>query len=186
MDNLKNLIKKVKVPDAFGASNEKGMNLKAVSKALEEKMNEKAKVFGFIGMEVYDRLSKEHKLEITQIKNYLDKIDLLNQEIQVLENQKEKLEIKNTGKNICTCGYKLKSQDRFCPNCGEVISKMPAVCACGAKLQKGTRFCGSCGRNVEEPQASEPDQEKPAKQCICGAMVPDGQIMCFECGRKIE
>ena len=111
---------------------------------------------------------------------------MLNQEIQVLENQKEKLEIKNTGKNICTCGYKLKSQDRFCPNCGEVISKMPAVCACGAKLQKGTRFCGSCGRNVEEPQASEPDQEKPAKQCICGAMVPDGQFMCFECGRKIE
>lgn len=54
MDNLKGLIKKVKVPDAIqealGNSDEKDPSLKSVNKALEEKMNEKAKVFGFIAM----------------------------------------------------------------------------------------------------------------------------------------
>ena len=190
MDNLKGLIKKVKMPDAiqdaFGAAGEKTPSLKAVNRALEERKNEKAKIFGFIGMEVYDRFSRDHTLEIAQIQNYLDKMDIINREIQELEHQKKELEVKNAGKNICACGYKLKPQDRFCTNCGEVISKASLICVCGAKLNKGAKFCGACGRSVEEPKTTEPGKEKSVKKCICGAFVPDGQFICFECGRKIE
>ena len=67
MDNLKGFMKIVKVPETLHmtskSGNENGMSLKAMKKELEDKMNEKAKVYGFIGMEVYD-LSKENKIEI--------------------------------------------------------------------------------------------------------------------------
>lgn len=186
MDNLKGLMKKVKIADAAGNSSNKSQNIKTINKSLEEKMNEKAKIYGFIGMEVYD-LSKENKIEIEQIKNYLDKMDTLNQEIAELEKRKTELEAKNAGKNICTCGYKLKPQDRFCPNCGEVISKAVTVCTCGAKIDKNMKFCRVCGKSVEEIQkALEPGQPKMMRECICGAKVPEGQFMCFECGRKME
>ena len=126
MDNIKGFMKMVKVPEGIhgGAKTktEGGTNLKTVKKTLEEKMNEKVKIYGFIGMEVYD-LSKEKRIEIAEIKTYLDKMDVLNGEIEELEKQKEELERKTAKKNICSCGYKLKPQDRFCPNCGEVVER---------------------------------------------------------------
>ena len=169
MDGLKGFMKKMKIPDMTKDTGNKGQSIKAINKALEEKMNDKAKIYGFIGMEVYD-LSKEKQIEIVQIKNYLDQMDAL----------------KNAGKNICTCGYKLKPQDRFCPNCGEVISREITVCVCGAKIDKNMKFCRTCGKSIEEIQkAFEPAQPK-MRECICGAKIPEGQFMCFECGRKIE
>lgn len=186
MDNLKGFMKKMKIPDITKDGGNKSQSIKSISKALEEKMNHKAKIYGFIGMEVYD-LSKEKQIEIVQIKNYLDQMDALNQEIEELEKEKAELEVKNAGKNICTCGYKLKPQDRFCPNCGEVISKDITVCVCGAKIDKNTKFCRTCGKSIEEVQkALEPAQPKTMRECICGAKIPEGQFMCFECGRKIE
>lgn len=188
MESIKGFIKKVKIPDIMTDSSDKTGNIKAVIKELEEKRNEKAKIYGFIGMEVYD-LSKENKIEIAQIKNYLDKMDALNRSIEDLEKQKTELETKNAGKNICTCGYKLKPQDHFCPNCGEVILRAVTVCVCGAKLKKNAKFCNVCGKSIEDIQKEndkEQTPEKPMKECICGAKVPEGQFMCFECGRKIE
>lgn len=186
MDNLKGFMKKMKIPDITKDGGNKGQSIKSINKTLEEKMNDKAKIYGFIGMEVYD-LSKEKQIEIVQIKNYLDQMDALNQEIEELEKEKAELEVKNAGKNICTCGYKLKPQDRFCPNCGEVISRDITVCVCGAKIDKNTKFCRTCGKSIEEIQkALEPAQPKMMRECICGAKIPEGQFMCFECGRKIE
>ena len=185
MDGLKGFMKKMKIPDMTKDTGNKGQSIKAINKALEEKMNDKAKIYCFIGMEVYD-LSKEKQIEIVQIKNYLDQMDALNQEIEELEKEKAELEVKNAGKNICTCGYKLKPQDRFCPNCGEVISREITVCVCGAKIDKNMKFCRTCGKSIEEIQkAFEPAQPK-MRECICGAKIPEGQFMCFECGRKIE
>lgn len=96
-------------------------------------------------------------------------------------------EAKNAGKNVCTCGYKLKPQDRFCPNCGEVVRRDEIVCVCGAELEKDSKFCRSCGRSMEEIiRVQEESKRPPMKECICGAMVPAGQFMCLECGRKVE
>lgn len=190
MANIKDLMEKVKIPESISiiskSQAEGGSNLKAVRKTLEEKMNEKGKIYGFIGMEVYD-LSKENRVEIAEIKSYLDKMDALNGEIKELEKQKEELEKKSLKKNICVCGYKLKPQDRFCPNCGEVVERDTVTCTCGAELKKTARFCNVCGKSMEDITKSWQAVQMPAiKECICGAKVPVGQFMCMECGRKIQ
>lgn len=190
MANIKGFMEKVKIPESISvvpkSQAESGGNLKAVRKTLEEKMNEKVKIYGFIGMEVYD-LSKENRIEIAEIKSYLDKMDMLNGEIEELEKQKEELERKSVKKNVCVCGYKLKPQDRFCPNCGEVVERDTVICSCGAELEKSARFCNACGKSMEDIMNSQQTVQSPAmKECICGAKVPAGQFMCMECGRKIE
>lgn len=60
-------------------------------------MNEKLKVYGFIGMEV-DDLAKEEKIDFPQIKGYIEKMDEINQSIEELEKQIKESEIKNAGK----------------------------------------------------------------------------------------
>ncbi len=190
MDNLKGLMKKVKVPEVMHitakSASENGLNLKAMRKELEEKMNEKVKIYGFIGMEIYD-LAKDNKADVPQIKGYLDKMDEINQEIDELEKKVKEQEAKNAGKNICSCGYKLKPQDRFCPNCGEVVQGDTVLCSCGAQLERNAKFCNSCGKSMEIIlKEQEMPNQVPMKECICGAKVPAGQFMCFECGRKIE
>lgn len=185
MDNLKGWIKKVKLPDALQASPDK-KSLKTINQQLEEKINEKNKLYGFMGMEVYD-LSKENKIEIAQMKHYIDKIDGLQEEIQALEKQKATLETKGLGKGACTCGHPLNPQDRFCPQCGQAVAKTTLVCICGAEIPKGSKFCGTCGRSATIAQAQQgPVKMKPVKKCICGAEAPKGQALCFQCGRKIE
>lgn len=190
MDNLKGIMKKVKIPETIHAvpksQAENGVNLKAIKKNLEEKMNEKVKIYGFIGMEVYD-LSKEKRIEIAEIKTYIEKMDALDSEIQTLEKQKEELERKGAGKNICVCGYKLKPQDRFCPNCGEVVERNTVTCSCGNELPKDLKFCNVCGKRMEDIIGTQEVGRAPImKECICGAKIPQGQFMCLECGRKIE
>lgn len=190
MDNLKGLMKKVQMPEAIHittkSSSEKSINIKTMRKDLESKMNEKAKIYGFIGMEVYD-LQKENKIDIPQIKGYLDKMDKINLEIEEMEKKIREQEAKNAGKNICSCGYKLKPQDKFCPNCGEVVRSDVIVCSCGVELEKGSKFCRSCGKSIEViQQEMKKEEQPPMRECICGAKVPAGQFMCMECGRKIE
>lgn len=190
MDNIKDLMKRVKAPDimhmAPKAAAGNSVNLKSMRKELEELMNEKVKIYGFIGMETYD-LIKADKVQLPQLDSYMKKMDELNQTIEEMEEIIKKEEAKNKGKNVCTCGFKLKAQDRFCPNCGEVVQRDTVICFCGAELQKDVKFCRSCGKSMEEilSQQAEPAKE-PVKECICGAKVPAGQFMCLECGRKVE
>lgn len=190
MDNIKGLMKKVKMPNnmqiASKATPSNGENLKTMKKELEDLKNAKAKVYGFIGMEIYD-LSRENKIEIPQIQNYLENMDKINQSIEEMEKAIKEREAKNAGKNVCACGYKLKPQDRFCPNCGEVVPRDTVICSCGAELDKNARFCHSCGKSMESIlKKQEESAKQPMKECICGAKVPAGQFMCLECGRKIE
>lgn len=191
MDNLKGLVKKVKIPNAIQhialrGNAESGVNIKSLKKELEESMNEKAKIYGFLGMEVYDLVTEE-KIELPQIKNYIEKMDELNRNISELEKKIKEQESKNVGKNVCSCGYKLKPQDRFCPNCGEVVPRSTVLCTCGTELEKDAKFCRTCGKRMEDILKSLEKEPEPAmKECICGAKVPVGQFMCLECGRKLE
>ena len=190
MDNLKGLMKMVKAPDklqgATKVTNGYGTNLKAMKKELEKRMNEKLKIYGFIGMETYD-LIKQNKLSAPQLDNYMEKMDELNQGIEELEQLITEQELKNRGKNVCACGYKLKVQDRFCPNCGEAVPRDTVICQCGAEVGRDTKFCSSCGKSMEEIISFQEESRKPSmKECICGAKVPAGQFMCLECGRKVE
>lgn len=186
--NIKGLVKKV-IPDSahMVPKSESAVNLKALKKTADEKRSEQAKIYGFIGMEVYD-LVKEKKIEIPQIQNYFKQMDALSQEILDLEEKIKEQEIRNLGKNVCACGYKLKADDRFCPNCGEPVPGI-VVCSCGLCLDKDTKFCSSCGKKMEDilkEQETQRQSQVPMRECVCGAKIPAGQFMCFECGRKIE
>lgn len=187
MSNIKSFIKNVKVPDIVSkAGSNETVNLKALRKELDDCKNEMVKIYGFIGMEVYD-LSKEGKIDVPQINNYLTKIDELNANIQDLEKGISAQETRNQGKNICSCGCKLNPQDRFCPNCGEVVLKDTIICTCGAEVSRNSKFCNSCGKKVEDLIAETSKVEQaPVKECICGAKIQPGQFMCLECGRKVE
>lgn len=181
MDNLKGFMANITSKAAAG----NGVNLKALKKELDEKKNEKIRIYGFIGMEAYD-LVKESKVELPQLSDYIEKMDELNQSIEEMEELIKREETKNKGKNICSCGYKLKAQERFCPNCGEEIPKDTIICSCGTEIQKDARFCFACGKSMEDIISQKESQKQLVKECICGAKVPAGQFMCLECGRKIE
>lgn len=186
-DSIKDIMKKIKPSDMERASPKQAgtMNLKTMKKEIDEKRGEQAKIYGFIGMEVYD-LAKDNKIDIPQIKSYLEKMDELNNEIHNLEAKIKEQERRNTGKNICSCGYKLKPNNKFCPNCGEPVPGI-IICSCGALLDRNTKFCSSCGKKVEDILKEQDTSGLiPMRVCICGAKVPAGQFMCMECGRKLE
>ncbi|MCM1048815.1 MAG: zinc ribbon domain-containing protein [Clostridiales bacterium] len=191
MDNLLDKVKKVKIPDAIHiapkSTSNMSVDLKAMKKELENKMNEKVKIYGFIGMEVYD-LSKAGRINIPEITSYLEKMDGISAVVSELEKNIAVQEAKIAGKNICSCGFQLKPQDRFCPNCGEAVPKNTILCTCGTELDKNCRFCTTCGKKIEDliNNKKEPIQQTVMRECICGAKVPEGQFMCMECGRKVE
>lgn len=186
-DSIKGIMKRIKPTDGGHSApkQDSGVNLKALKKEIDEKRGEQAKTYGFIGMEVYD-LVKEKKIEIPQIESYLEKMDEINSEIKELETKIQEQERRIAGKNICSCGYKLKPSDKFCPNCGEPVPGI-VICSCGVQLDQNAKFCSSCGKKIEDIlKEQETAKEAPMRICICGAKVPAGQFMCMECGRKLE
>ncbi len=190
MENILDKVKKIKVPDTVLMSpkfaSDKNVNLKAMKKELENKINEKVKLYGFIGMEVYD-MSKDGRIDIPEIQNYLDKMDEISAETEELAKKIAEQEAKAAGKNICSCGYQLSPQDRFCPNCGEEVPKGTILCTCGTELDKSCKFCTTCGKRIEDIINNKEEPKQPVmRECICGAKVPEGQFMCMECGRKVE
>lgn len=190
MENFLDKVKKGKVLESGWIMSKNSLvntvNLKALKKELDDKMSEKMKIYGFIGMEIYD-LSKEGRIDIPEIKNYLDKMDEISVQTEELEKKIAEQEIRIAGKGICACGCKLKPQDRFCPNCGEEVPRDTVLCSCGAELGKNCKFCTTCGKKIEDIIREREETKQPVmKECICGAKVPEGQFMCMECGRKVE
>lgn len=140
----------------FNISNFSAMqNLK---KSLEEKNKERAKIYGYIGMETYE-LFKQGKVSIPEMDVYFENMKTLEEEIEALEKEKQQLEVQNKGNRVCSCGNVLSAKDRFCSNCGKALFQM------------------------EEPSGQD---NSDYKECICGAKVQEGAFMCMECGRKIN
>jgi membrane protease subunit (stomatin/prohibitin family) len=44
-----------------------------------------------------------------------------------------------------SCNAPLKSNVKFCPECGAKIQAQGHCTQCGAKLNPGAKFCGECG-----------------------------------------
>lgn len=167
---------------------------RSLAKAIEEKLNSKSKLYGYIGMEVYD-LHEAGKLDREELQGYFDKLKALDDEVKELQAQKQALELQSGKMATCICGAQVTKADKFCPNCGAPVNNGMITCACGNQVAKGTRFCNVCGRDLQQgPAMMQPNVPPtaaipaavPMKQCICGAQVPEGQFMCMECGRRVE
>lgn len=167
---------------------------KSIEKAIEEKLNSKSKLYGYIGMEVYD-LHEAGKLDREELQGYFDKLKVIDDEVRELQSQKQAMDLQAGKASVCICGAKVTASDKFCRNCGEPVNNGMVTCACGNQVAKGVRFCNVCGRNMQQESQQGPVMMQPnvpptaavhMKQCICGAQVPEGQFMCMECGRKVE
>lgn len=182
----------ISIPNIVG-----GQGLK---KNLEEKQQEKNRIYSYIGMEVYD-LCLAGKLSIPQIDLYFEKMQAVEQEIADLEAKLTGTKQKIRFGSRCACGCYLKPGAKFCPQCGMPAETETQVCACGCKLGNGVRFCQNCGKKVPESGSrsvteetgqssglirTDPDEPSGQRECICGAVVLDGQTMCMECGRIVS
>lgn len=162
----------------------------SMKKLLEEKEKERSKIYGFIGMDVYD-LYKEGKADFPELEVHFEKMKELEQEIAELEAEKQKRELQSKGSSVCSCGQPLSAKDSFCPNCGKPIDKGTITCVCGNEIKSDLKFCPNCGKSVKEileggQQPGNAGVQTRYRECICGAKVPEGQFMCMECGRRVE
>lgn len=196
-----NVIEKVKGAANIVKNNQMGGKNTPVgnlNKQIEEKMEEKSKIYGYIGMEACDLRAAGKLQPPPELLGYFEKLEEIDKEIQELNAEKQAYELQTTNKTTCVCGYILTPENKFCPQCGAPVDNGMVTCACGKQVSKSTQFCGFCGNNIQQMLASNVGQSaggpvmmqpnvppKPTRQCICGAQVPDGQFMCMECGRKI-
>lgn len=160
-----------------------------LKKELEEKNKERAKIYGYIGMEVCD-LHTQKKIQIPELDVYFEKMDMLKTEIEELEKQKIQLEKQNKG-SVCSCGYAIPANSKFCPSCGKPVEPDVILCDCGKTIQGDMAFCPQCGKNLKQIGMNQTGtvagtNSENYKVCICGAKVAEGQFMCMECGRKLE
>lgn len=160
-------------------------NIQNIKKSLEEKNQDRAKMFGYIGMETYD-LYKQGKVSVPELESYFENMEALEKEIEELENQKAELEAQNSRVLACSCGATLSAKDKFCSKCGKPVEQKNNICECGRKIEEGMAFCPNCGKSIAGAQREITQEVIIFKECICGAKVPEGQFMCMECGRKIE
>lgn len=158
------------------------------------------KMYGYIGMEVYG-LYKQNKISIPEAEIHFEKMKALEREIAELESEKQRLEAESRGTTLCSCGYELPPQAKFCPKCGKAVETDSITCSCGKAIEKDMLFCPNCGKSVkglgiEAKNVGEgggfktgmPNQSNAQindRVCICGARVPNGQRMCMECGRLL-
>lgn len=158
-----------------------------MKKQLEEKEKERSKIYGFIGMDVYD-LYQQGKLDLPELEAHFEKMKELEQEIAELEAEKQRREQQSKKGGVCSCGQVLSAKDSFCPNCGKPVGNGMITCVCGKQIKSDLRFCPNCGKNVKEilENGGNAGAQTRYRECICGAKVPEGQFMCMECGRKVE
>lgn len=177
-------IPKIKNPFSAGSS---GNDYKNYKKLLDEKNQERAKVYGFIGMDVYD-LYKQGKVSIAELDVHFEKMEALEKEIEELTVEKQRQEMQTKGSSVCSCGQPLTAENLFCPSCGKPVDNGMIVCSCGKTVKSDMQFCSFCGRDLqlEKQRVGNASPQITYRQCICGAQVPGDQFMCMECGRKIE
>lgn len=155
------------------------------SKNTKKALEEKSKLFGYIGMDIWD-MKKEGKIDMPELDPYFEKLDLLEREVRELEEEKQK-----KGGAICACGRKVEKDMQFCPYCGTPVRHAP---------EQGMQKLDAQERAGEDQNAqannfwqgtssfgtTDTALKENARECICGAKIPEGQFMCMECGRKIE
>lgn len=161
--------------------NKIGFSNTNLKKTIKEKVNEKAQMYSFIGMEVSD-LYKSEKVEIPELKECFEKLFALEDEISQLETELEQSEKQTKGSIVCSCGEVVSIKNKFCPQCGKPVDTGKIVCSCGNQLEKDMKFCTECGKEIGATQEKTEDM----KTCICGAKIEKNQFMCMECGRKVE
>lgn len=160
-----------------------------IKKNIEEKQKEKQKIFGYLGMELYEKC-KEGDYNLPDFEIHIEKLKSLDTEIEALNNE---LNAMNSDISlICSnCGAELQENAKFCMICGTPVASSENICSCGTKLDKGMMFCPVCGQKASEvfevKQSTDNDNiPQNMRTCICGAALKEGQSICMNCGRLVK
>lgn len=138
-------------------------SINAIKSEIKSLLEDRSKMYQFIGMEVYD-LYTSNKVKLEQLDSFYEKLDTINSQIKDLENEKQIQENKKNKSTLCDCGFKLKKEQQFCPQCGTSVQMM---------------LEGESEEKLIEDEVVE-------VECVCGAIVSSEGSMCMECGRKIR
>lgn len=150
------------------------------SKNVKKAMEEKSKLFGYIGMDVWD-MKKEGKINMPELEPYFEKLSLLEQEIQ-----EQKVEKQKKGEVVCVCGRKLEKGMKFCSYCGTPVGNEEEQGARERADENRSAPASNFWRGTSDFQTNGEARFKSARECICGARIPEGQFMCMECGRRLD
>ncbi len=150
-----------KAKAGIAAKAEPAGSLGSVKKQVNELLQEKSRLYGVIGMEACD-LHRAGSLQSRELELYFEKMEIISQKLEQLEEERKALEARAQKNNICECGCKLPKNVKFCPNCGIPVE----IAAAGQQA------------------AAAVMQEAAEQECICGAKIKPGQFMCMECGRR--
>ena len=120
---------------------------------IEKLQAEQAKVFEFIGREIFDLWAEAKEGEAIE----LDSIDPFLEKI--LELATEIFEVTLKAPAVCECGGGMEGGQYFCPQCGkdrraEVVDALAPPkdkCVCGAMIETDAMMCMECGRRVLAP-----------------------------------
>ena len=123
------------------------------TKEIEAKMQARDQVYNYIAMDVVD-LYKEGMLNIPQLDIHFDKLAELENEIEELETEKQKMELQTKGQTTCSCGASITVNDRFCPVCGKTVDSGYITCVCGNKVKSEQKFCPVCGNSIHDMNSS--------------------------------
>ena len=124
-------------------------------KALNDKRNEKDRIYKYIGMEAFN-LYKEGKMPSSELDVHFERLKTVDMEIARLEKEIEKS--KSKGKVICrNCGMELTSDVKYCPRCGAPVMQ-------GGQSQQGQMppyGAGQPGMNYGAPQTDMNNYGQP-------------------------
>ena len=159
-------------------------------KALNDKRNERDKIYKYIGMEAFT-LYKEGKMPSSELDVHFEKLKTVDMEISRLEKEIEKQ--KNKGKINCrNCGTELTSGIQYCPKCGAPViqnGQMPPYGAGQPGMNYGAPQQGAGGgydpytSGIPEPSAtSEPFAAGPSGQVQSGTTTGYGAAEPFMAG----
>ena len=124
-------------------------------KALNDKRNEKDRIYKYIGMEAFN-LYKEGKMPSSELDVHFERLKTVDMEIARLEKEIEKS--KSKGKVNCrNCGMELTSDVKYCPRCGAPVMQ-------GGQSQQGQMppyGAGQPGMNYGAPQTDMNNYGQP-------------------------
>ena len=87
---------------------------------------------------------------------------------------------------VCSaCGNnQLKTEHKFCPNCGVKNQPEDMPSCCGKTLDSSCKFCPECGKNVSKRlEELYYCQAVDGEGNICNTLFAAGQKWCGECGK---